>query len=1524
MSLAAGVRLGPYEILDLVGAGGMGEVYRAVDPRLGREVAVKVLPEEVGSDPERLARFEREARAVAALNHPNILTVFDVGLPRPTDTTSTAAAPYVVTELLEGETLRELVSRRTPTQRQVLSFALQVAHGLDAAHAKGIVHRDLKPENVFVTTDGRVKLLDFGLAKVVDRRAADSVEPTASSPTGAGQMVGTVGYMSPEQVRGLAVDARTDVFSLGVVLYELLAGRHPYRRDTAVGTLTAILDATPPDLVSLGRGVPPVVSGIVRRCLEKEREERYPSAHDVGVALEAVLQAPAGAALLQEMEERSPYPGLAAFTEKDAAVFFGREAEIKALWQRLQNRKLLAVIGPSGAGKTSFLRAGVFPARPEGWTAVCATPGARPFLGLAQALTPELAGDAEAMADLLRGVTELLESGEGERAVSAVRRWRKGHGEALLVVDQFEELFTLNARETQERFAAILGRLSSEADVHVLLSLRDDFLIRCSEHEPLAPVFESLTPLPGLTADGLRRALVEPAKRLGYRFEDEALVEEMVESVEGVRGALPLLAFAISRLWEKRDRERKLLTRQAYEEIGGVAGALAQHAEAAMDTIGLERQGIVREIFRNLVTAEGTRAVMDREELLSVFPERKDAEEVLRQLVEERLLTTYEVEGKEGEPSHHRVEVVHESLLKAWPRLVRWQAQDEEGALLRDQLKQATHLWEEKGRSPDVLWSGTAFQEFELWRERYPGALTALEEDFARAMAARARRRKQLRRLATGSVVAVAMVVAAVTGLLWRRSELARDRAQAEALRAEASKLIALGRAELDRYPTGAVAYGRKSLEIADTPEGRRFVVEALWRSPTARILPLGKELAWNADFSPDGRWLAAFGPSSHPLLFGDDGGAPRIIRGQPPSGLAFPIRFTPDGTALLAQSGEEARVRMYSVPDGHEIRRFEPVPPGGYGTIRRPQAGRSHPMAWTPLPQGILFQWWPVTPSPGARELFGIWPYDGGPPTLIGSLRYQAYAFGVDSQGSRFLLRRGRHLVVRPLVDGADDTLGTPVVMLGENDPVGLHGFAPQGEKVWASDVKEGAGRLRVWSIGRGASPEPRVFSMPDPGGYFFPAWDPTGSRVACGSSTERAVWLWDLAGPPDAAPAVLRRPDADRTAQSLFSPRSDWLVVANHNTLTFWSLSGRLARVLAGHRQTILRVLFAPDSRSLLSCGDDSVRLWPIGPGQGAARRISTDFLGRCLAAALSPDGQQLALAGPNGAWLAPSIDGKGRWLWDDRVDAQYFFEAAAWDASARRVAAASSYMGPGPNAIVLFDLAAGNRREMSLLPPGETGQGYEWGVLDLVFTPEGRLLAGGSGGLRWIDAETGAFDWVWRLPKEKVARFALSGDGRSLVAASSDAGRGDRTSADWEVVFLHLGGSERRTIGSHGDGVTAVALDAAGRTLVTGDEQGVVRVGLTNGSEPHRLCCHAGKVSTVAVSPDGQWIASASGGEIRLWPMPDITKPPLHTLPHDELMAKLHALTNLQVIEDAASTTGYKLDIGPFPGWKDVPTW
>src|SRR5207245_4646642 len=243
MTIATGAKLGPYEILSPLGAGGMGEVYRARDTRLGRDVAVKVLPPSYSADKERLQRFEQEACAAGALNHPNILSIYDVG--------THDGSPYVVSELLEGETLRQRIAGTALAQRRALDYALQIAHGLAAAHDKGIVHRDLKPENLFVTRDGLIKILDIGLAKVTG--AADSGQaqtdiPTRRVDTDPGKVMGTVGYMSPEQVRGRPADHRSDIFSLGAILYEMLSGRRAFHSESAVETSGASLKEDPPEL----------------------------------------------------------------------------------------------------------------------------------------------------------------------------------------------------------------------------------------------------------------------------------------------------------------------------------------------------------------------------------------------------------------------------------------------------------------------------------------------------------------------------------------------------------------------------------------------------------------------------------------------------------------------------------------------------------------------------------------------------------------------------------------------------------------------------------------------------------------------------------------------------------------------------------------------------------------------------------------------------------------------------------------------------------------------------------------------------------------------------------------------------------------------------------------------------------------------------------------------------------------------------------------------------------------------------
>ncbi|MEX1246309.1 MAG: protein kinase [Thermoanaerobaculia bacterium] len=280
MTLAAGTRLGPYEILAPIGAGGMGEVYRARDRKLDRDVAIKVLPESVASDPAALARFEREAKAVAALSHPNILSIFDFG--------TQDRVSFAVMELLEGETLREKVAAGTIPQKQAVAYALEIARGLSAAHEKGVVHRDLKPENLFVTGQGHLKILDFGLAKRVDSATPgeETSAATDSVHTEPGRVMGTVGYMSPEQVRGISVDHRSDIFSFGAILYELLSGEKAFKKDTVSDTVAAILKEEPPELSASGRNIPASLDRVVRHCLEKNRDRRFQSARDIEFALE--------------------------------------------------------------------------------------------------------------------------------------------------------------------------------------------------------------------------------------------------------------------------------------------------------------------------------------------------------------------------------------------------------------------------------------------------------------------------------------------------------------------------------------------------------------------------------------------------------------------------------------------------------------------------------------------------------------------------------------------------------------------------------------------------------------------------------------------------------------------------------------------------------------------------------------------------------------------------------------------------------------------------------------------------------------------------------------------------------------------------------------------------------------------------------------------------------------------------------------------------------------------------------------
>jgi eukaryotic-like serine/threonine-protein kinase len=306
MPLTIASTLGPYEIRSEIGAGGMGEVYRAHDTRLGRDVAIKVLPAHFSSDPDRLRRFEQEARAAAALNHPNILAVHQLG--------TYEGMPYLVSELLQGETLREALRRGALPLRKAMDYTMQIANGLAAAHEKGIVHRDLKPENLFLTRDGRVKILDFGLAKLTQSGAVSKEDRTVTQnvETHPGMVMGTAGYMSPEQVRGEPADHRADLFALGAILYEMLTGTRAFRKPTAAETMTAILNEDPAPIAQLAPATPLPLQRVVHRCLEKNPAQRFQSALDLSFAVEGLTDSSTSSIAVTGRQSRARWPWAAA------------------------------------------------------------------------------------------------------------------------------------------------------------------------------------------------------------------------------------------------------------------------------------------------------------------------------------------------------------------------------------------------------------------------------------------------------------------------------------------------------------------------------------------------------------------------------------------------------------------------------------------------------------------------------------------------------------------------------------------------------------------------------------------------------------------------------------------------------------------------------------------------------------------------------------------------------------------------------------------------------------------------------------------------------------------------------------------------------------------------------------------------------------------------------------------------------------------------------------------------------------
>ncbi|WP_233104241.1 serine/threonine-protein kinase [Haliangium ochraceum] len=837
-----------YELIRELGRGGMGAVFLARDLKLGRRVAVKFLHSD---QPGFNERFLIEAQATARCSHENIVIIHEIGAFR--------GNSFMVLEYLQGSSLSEHLREHPPlSPGRAVEIMVPVVRALACAHAADIVHRDLKPDNIFLSDSGAVKVLDFGIAKVVQQGAvarppmvgaqaalahAQALSAGGSEITGSteltqhGAMVGTMPYMAPEQWLGEGVDARTDIWAVGILLFRMLTGLHPLhplRGQQLV--VTAMLDQPMPLAREKAPDIPEPLAEVIDCCLQKNKDGRFTSARALLDALEPLLPGRFGRPLLRT--NQSPYTGLSAFQESDADRFFGRATDIAALATRLRDQPLIGVVGPSGVGKSSFIRAGVVPALKqsgEEWETMVVRPGRNPIGALAAALAPILVagrgssgtgtgslsgasgvsgtagvtgttGPTGALRSQISGITgsiaddmSVQEAAETRLATEpgflghALRhRARRLGRKLLLFIDQFEELYTLVADPEQRlAFTRCLTGVADDATapLRLVLSIRSDFLDRAGEDRDfLQELTKGLYFLMPPSREGMRDALIQPAELAGYRFEEPAIVEHMLDTLQDTPGALPLLQFTASKLWEARDTSRQMLTDASYRAMGGITGALASHADQILTELPTREQRLVRAIFLQLVTPERTRAIVSVSELHELSRDADEVQRVLDRLVQARLLVVQTASDAGGGAGASSVEIVHESLLHTWPRLRHWLDENQDDAAFLEQLRTAARQWQARGRPSGLLWRGEAADEAQRFAKRFRAQLPQAQTEYLSAVLSLRTRAGRLRRVVVAIVVVVSLGVAVAASVALVRIQVSEQQAQYAARDARAAE----------------------------------------------------------------------------------------------------------------------------------------------------------------------------------------------------------------------------------------------------------------------------------------------------------------------------------------------------------------------------------------------------------------------------------------------------------------------------------------------------------------------------------------------------------------------------------------------------------------------------------------------------------------------------------------------------------------------------------------------------------------